>query len=474
MPAGIDHGEQMMRLVSERFGPWSGKALLIGALTIVLLWPLARVERLVEERQQLRVTAFESIASGWGGAQQIGAPLLSVPMQKRSWVPYETAEKRTERWLDSAPTRLVATSVEIQAALDVRHRTRGIYTMPVYTATVVMRGHFDRAALEALRESEQPERGRLERAQVHLPLSSLKSLRSLQSFQFDQQLLKGQGGDLAGMDAITADIDLDAILRSKESLASPDAAPSASAGGVPFRIELTLAGTDALQFLPLGSATTIDASGNWGSPEFHGAFLPDHHQVHKDRFEANWRVLQLNRALPSSWRGNEQGKDALTAAGFGFGIFEPVDVYARSYRAIRYGVLFVAITFLCFFAWEHGGTGVRLHPMNYLLVGLALAVFFLLLVALSEQIGFDWAYLAAASALVALLTIYVSGVVDRSGPAWVMGGAMSAAYGALYVILGSEDYALLLGAGLVFGVLAMLMIGTRRFDWTTLKMRSID
>jgi inner membrane protein len=254
----------------------------------------------------------------------------------------------------------------------------------------------------------------------------------------------------------------------------PGAALSPVSGGVPFRIELTLAGTDALQFLPLGASTTIEASGNWGSPEFHGAFLPDQHEIRSDRFEAKWRVLQLNRALPASWRGNEQGRDALTAAGFGFGIFEPVDVYARSYRAIRYGVLFVAITFLCFFAWEHGGTGVRLHPMNYLLVGLALAVFFLLLVALSEQIGFDWAYLAAASALVALLTIYVAGVVDRAGPAWVMGGAMSAAYGALYVILGSEDYALLLGAGLVFSVLAMLMIGTRRFDWTSLKMRSSD
>ena len=473
-----------MRLLSERFGPWSGKALLIAALTIVLLWPLARVERLVEERQQLRVTAFDSIASGWGGAQQIGAPLLSVPMQKRSWQPYETAEKRTERWLDTAPTRLVATAVHVQATLDVRHRTRGIYTMPVYTATVVMRGQFDRAALEALRESDQAERGLLGQARVYLPLSSLKSLRALQTLQFGPQLLKGEGAVLAGMDAISAPIDVEALLQKNTSpTATSPTAPSPAAtkaalspgsDGVPFRVELTLAGTDALQFLPLGASTTIEASGNWGSPEFHGAFLPDQHEIHSDRFEAKWRVLQLNRALPASWRGNEQGKDALTAAGFGFGIFEPVDVYARSYRAIRYGVLFVAITFLCFFAWEHAGTGVRLHPMNYLLVGLALAVFFLLLVALSEQIGFDWAYLAAASALVALLTIYVAGVVDRTGPAWVMGGAMSAAYAALYVILGSEDYALMLGAGLVFSVLAMLMIGTRRFDWTSLKMRSAD
>lgn len=460
-----------MRMVSERFGSWSGKALLIAGLTVVLLWPLARVERLVEERQQLRLTAFESIASGWGGAQQIGAPVLSVPMQKRSWTPYETAEKRTERWLEAAPTRLVATAVDVSAALDVGTRTRGIYAMPVYTATIVMRGRFDRAALEALRESDQPERGQLGRARVQVPLTSLKSLRSLQGFQFGEQSLKGEGGMLAGMDALTAEVDLEPLLREAAAGAAPAGVGAEVAGGLPFRIELTLAGTDALQFLPLGASTTIKASGNWGSPEFHGAFLPERHDIQSDRFEASWRVLQLNRALPATWRGDEQGKDALTAAAFGFGVFEPVDVYARSYRAIRYGVLFVAITFLCFFAWEHGGSGVRLHPMNYLLVGLALAVFFLLLVALSEQIGFDWAYLGAATALVALLTIYVAGVVSRSGPAWVMGGAMSAAYGALYVILGSEDYALLLGAGLVFSVLALLMIGTRRFDWTTLTMR---
>lgn len=471
MPTGIGNGERQVRSLSERFGPWFGKALLIAGLTVVLLWPLARVERLVDERQQLRMTAFESIASGWGGSQQIGAPLLSVPMQKRSWIPYETAEKRTERWLDSAPTRLVATSVDVQATLDVSHRTRGIYTMPVYIATIAITGQFDRSALDVLRETDQPERGQLREARVYVPLSSLKSLRSVTVFRFGSQSLKGEGGVLAGMDAISAEIDLESLLKAD---AGPTASSPAGARGIPFRIELTLAGTDALQFLPLGASTTIQASGNWGSPEFHGAFLPDRHDIQSDRFKANWRVLQLNRALPQSWRGNEQGKDALTSAAFGFGVFEPVDVYARSYRAIRYGVLFVAITFLCFFAWEHGGTGVRLHPMNYLLVGLALAVFFLLLVALSEQIGFDWAYLAAASALVALLTIYVAGVVDRSGPAWVMGGAMSAAYGALYVILGSEDYALLLGAGLVFSVLAMLMIGTRRFDWTTLRMRGSD
>ncbi len=474
MPTGIDNGERQVRSLSERFGPWSGKALLIAGLTVVLLWPLARVEHLVDERQQLRMTAFESIASGWGGAQQIGAPLVSVPMQKRSWVPYETAEKRTERWLDSAPTRLVATSVDVQATLDVTHRTRGIYTMPVYIATIVISGQFDRAALEALRESDEPERGQLSAARVYVPLSSLKALRSLQAFRLGSQSLKGEGGVLAGMDAISADVDVEALLSASSTPITSEAPAVGSAGKIPFRVELTLAGTDSLQFLPLGASTNVQVQGNWGSPEFYGAFLPDQHDIQNDRFKASWRVLQLNRALPASWRGNEQGKDALTSAAFGFGVFEPVDVYARSYRAIRYGVLFVAITFLCFFAWEHGGTGVRLHPMNYLLVGLALAVFFLLLVALSEQIGFDWAYLAAASALVALLTIYVAGVVDRSGPAWVMGGAMSAAYGALYVILGSEDYALLLGAGLVFAVLAMLMIGTRRFDWTTLRMRGVD
>jgi inner membrane protein len=155
----------------------------------------------------------------------------------------------------------------------------------------------------------------------------------------------------------------------------------------------------------------------------------------------------------------------LLAAGSGVSLFQPLDVYVLNYRAVHYGVLFVAVTFLALFAWEHTSARVRLHPMQYLLVGLALAIFFLLLMALSEHVGFDAAYALAASALVLLIGYYVAGVAASRRVAAGVSAALGMAYGLLYAILASEDHALLLGALTVFTALAALMIATRRFDW---------
>lgn len=151
---------------------------------------------------------------------------------------------------------------------------------------------------------------------------------------------------------------------------------------------------------------------------------------------------------------------------FGIRLFQPSNIYTQNYRAVHYGILFIAITFACFFAWEHLVRGLRLHPMQYLLVGLALATFYLLLLALSEHVGFGASYGIAAAALVALITAYLAGATTNRNAALSIGAALAAAYAILYVILLSEDYALLLGSLLLFVILAVLMLTTRRLDWS--------
>jgi inner membrane protein len=148
-------------------------------------------------------------------------------------------------------------------------------------------------------------------------------------------------------------------------------------------------------------------------------------------------------------------------------MFQPSDIYTQNYRAMRYGILFIAITFACFFACEHVVRGLRLHPMQYLLIGLALATFYLLLLALSEHVGFAIAYTIAAAALVALITTYIAGATSNRRAAGWIGAALATAYAVLYVILLSEDYALLFGSLLLFASLAALMLATRRLDWAT-------
>jgi inner membrane protein len=159
----------------------------------------------------------------------------------------------------------------------------------------------------------------------------------------------------------------------------------------------------------------------------------------------------------------------LLGTAFGVRLFQPSDIYTRNYRAARYGILFIAITFACFFAWEHMVPGLRLHPMQYLMVGAALAIFYLLLLALSEHVGFGMSYAIAASALVALITSYIAGATSSRKSAAAIGTALAVSYGALYVILLSEDYALLYGSLLLFGILAALMLATRHLDWATVR-----
>jgi inner membrane protein len=208
---------------------------------------------------------------------------------------------------------------------------------------------------------------------------------------------------------------------------------------------------------------------SWPHPNYQGAFLPvEKLPVAGGGFKARWSVLQVNRAIAASWIGNSQGSQQFAAAAFGVRLMQPATVYSANERAVRYGVLFIAITFIGFFGWEHTSTKLRLHAMNYLLVGLALAVFYLLLLALSEHIGFALAYLAAATALVLLIFVYVIGVTASRTAAMVNAALLSLSYAVLYVILRSEDYALLLGSLLVFGALAALMLATRRLDWSQL------
>jgi inner membrane protein len=210
---------------------------------------------------------------------------------------------------------------------------------------------------------------------------------------------------------------------------------------------------------------------NWPHPSFYGAFLPAERTITADGFDARWQVLELNRSYAQAFSEEEVNEASLDQSAFGVGLYQTVDVYQRSERAVKYAILFIALTFLTFFAWEQI-TRNPLHPLQYLMIGLALSIFYLLLIALSEHIAFGVAYLAAAVALVALIGVYVAGALRSSLRGGVAGAAMSGVYALLYALVLSEDYALLLGAIVLFVALAAVMLVTRRIDWYRLGARA--
>jgi inner membrane protein len=430
-------------------GRISLKALVIGALALLMLWPLWRVESLVMERQTVQQQAYDVIAAGFGGPQVVGAPILVVDTEERSVSIDPSTNARTRVFKRGPALHLLPDDVQILAEVAAEERSKGIYSFPVYVTKVVMTGQFKADAIARLltaRDDLTPQPGS---ALVQLPLSGAKYLRTLTAFEIGGQTLRATSGEFSGFSALSAPVD--GLVRASE---------------LTFRVEFELAGSNSLHFLPLGSHTAVTARVVWPHPDFDGAFLPISRVLGPQGYSARWQIMELNRALPQISRGGNPDHAALLATAFGVRLFQPADLYAQNYRAVRYGILFVAITFACFFAWEHRSTGVRLHPMQYLLVGLALAMFYLLLLALSEHLGFGLAYGLAAIALVVLVTLYMAGATARRPAALGIGGSLALSYGALYVILCSDDYALLLGSLLLFVIIGLVMMVTRRLDWS--------
>jgi len=318
----------------------------------------------------------------------------------------------------------------------------------VYLADLQFKGEFEFAALQPL--LDRPGVTYLwHESRLRLPVSEVRSLREVSVASFAGQTVKlgpAQPGVYRG---IEARVDLTEL------------AKTASAA---FEFHTVTAGSRDLSLLPLGSTTTLAMHSNWPHPSFHGAFLPAERTITADGFDARWQVLELNRSYRQAFSEEEVDESALQQSAFGVAVYQAVDVYQRSERAVKYALLFIALTFLTFFAWEQI-TRNPLHPLQYLMIGLALSIFYLLLIALAEHISFAAAYLSAAVALVALIGVYVAGALRSSLRGAVAGVAMSGVYALLYALVLSEDYALLLGAIVLFVALAAVMLVTRRVDW---------
>jgi inner membrane protein len=236
------------------------------------------------------------------------------------------------------------------------------------------------------------------------------------------------------------------------------------AGKRSFDMKMQIAGTQSLGFLPLAHSTQVKVAGNWPDPGFASGFLPVERHVSDGRFEATWQVLDLNRSYGALWLQGDISETDLKDSAFGVDLVQPVDLYQQTARAVKYAALFIGLSFLTLFLWEHLAHR-PLHPIQYGLLGLALSVFFLLLLALAEHIGFRAAYALAAAALCLLLGVYLAGAMDSSRAGLASGGMFALIYALLYLLVTSDDYALLAGALGLFAMLAAAMVLTRKIDW---------
>jgi inner membrane protein len=426
--------------------PLAAKVLAIGLIVLGLMIPLSMLRGLILERSHMRNQAVETVAKGWGGSLTLGGLMLRVPFDVECKSSTGEITKTTHQFY------VLANTLEIQAVIDhTTTRRIGIYGVPVYLVRAKLAGAFKMADIMAAAAMQPYANATFhwKDASVRLPLSDVRSVREFSGSTLGQRIL-GFGPALAeGLPGVEARIDLSEFSHDE---------------GLPFSAQLVLAGSQSLSFLPTAETTKVDLQSDWPDPQFQGAFLPSQYSLDAHGFNAHWQVLALNRPFAQAWVDNQLDSSQLAKSEYGVDLFQSVDVYQRSERAVKYALLFISLTFLSFFAWESLGK-VRVHAMQYLLIGLALSTFYLLLIALAEHLPFWLSYWLGAAALIGLLGFYISGAMNSVRLGSIIAAVMSLVYGLLFMLVLSESYSLLIGAIALFAVLATVMVATRKIGW---------
>jgi len=461
-----------------------------GLLFMVLLLciPLEEIDRINRERGESRHEAAAELAATYAGAQTMVGPLLLVPYVERWMEPQRNAQGKVigqEARSKEMAHVVFPDKLHIEGAMAPQERYRGIFKVPFYTLDATLSGGFAAFDPEAVAHSEPDSRIELKAPILAFNVSDLRGLDGSPALTVNgtslrfRQRVPGLDDAAWFADGIHAPLE-------GEALAAWQARKP-----LDFGMKLGLVGQDTLSMVPIGEETTAHIVSPWAHPSFGGRFLATRREVTPQGFDAHWRVSSLVTSARAQVRAGLSGRDdaASTAEAaraavhvrasgtdaalqsFDVSLAQPINVYSMSTRAGKYGALFIGLVLMAAFMFELFRK-LRLHPVQYGLVGLSIALFFLLLLALSEKLAFRLAYAGAAGASVLLLGIYFAAVLGG----WKRGAGFAAfvavLYAALYGLLASESNALLLGALLIFGMLAALMLVTRKVDWYALSRRS--
>jgi inner membrane protein len=425
---------------------------MMAVLLLGLLVPVMMIYVLVGERAGRRDAATAEIGAIWGGPQTLAGPVLTVPYRCAA---YDVNGRATECL---GRVHFLPDVLGIDVVADPEIRQRSLFEVVVYRSRLSFQGRFAKPDLSGLRPA--PEEFLWDQATVSVGVSEPKGIA-----RRPQITLAGVARDFhPGI----ADVGLFA-----SGLHVQAGFASAPGEAIPFAFDLEVNGTRALSFVPAGSETAIRLTSSWRHPSFVGAALPRQRTGDAAGFAAEWSAPSFGRSYPARWTSHEISAEQLRtqaqASAFGVVLLRPVDIYQQTERAVKYAVLFIVLTFVIAFLWEIVGAAL-VHPVQYLFVGFALCVFYLLLLSLSEHIGFDRAYTIASGATVGLLGWYWSWVLGGTGRGTAMALTLACLYGFLYLLLRLEDYALLAGSAGLFLMLFAVMFLTRRINWYTLRL----
>ena len=456
--------------IFERFNNWVKssvmlKLITIGILILLLMIPASMLENLVNERQSTRDNAVEEITSKWGSNQTIGGAVITIPYT----IIQEDDKGKKSTVIEYA--HFLPENLNIAGTIIPEKRYRGIYEVILYNAQIHIQGFFKKPNVELLKIPK--ERFLFSEAFISFGLTDMKGIK-------EAIKLKINGNDS----------EMNSGIESNDLFASGVSSPiNLEAETINFDAQINLNGSNRIDFLPFGKTTKVIIESTWGTPSFVGSSLPDERQITEKGFKAVWNELHLNRNYPQQGTGNfigftlnssenyNQNRAVVSEpigvtpkvrgelqSSFGVKLLLPVDEYQKTMRSTKYNLMFIVITFIAFFFVEILNRK-RLHPIQYLLVGFAICLFYVLLLAISEHLSFNWAYLISCVIILILITFYTQSIFNNSRITLIFNGIIALLYGFFYSLLQLEDYSLLLGSAGLLIILAVIMYLTRNIDW---------
>lgn len=432
------------------------KFFLILLLVLLLMIPLGLIWFLVSERETRARAVTTEVAQIWGSEQHLNGPFLVVPYMVR--IVTTQGDKQVEQ-LQERRAVFLPDSLSVNGEASSEIRKRSIYEVTVYTAKLTLEGRFSTPDMSLADADIVSVRWR--DAIIAMGMSDVSGLKEAATVLIDGTRRVGFEPSI-GVPAST-------MPGIHTRLTPPDAADQAPAAFT-FQLALAFSGSSTLDFAPVGRETKVTLTSNWPHPSFSGAFLPQARDVRSDGFGASWSVPHLARSVPQVWSigggpAAAYSLDRFAPHQFGVQFYVPIDYYDLVNRAAKYGLMFLAAAFMAVFVLELTSRK-SVHPVQYILVGLSMILFYALLLSLAEHVGFPLAYVIASGATGSMLSLYVGYALSSAAKGLIMFTVFLILYGLLYLILRLEDYALLAGTLAGFVMLTVTMFATLRVDWS--------
>ncbi|SFN94618.1 inner membrane protein [Bizionia echini] len=446
----------------NKFGTWiktsiTARMLMVGFLVIMLLIPLSFINELIAERSRRQQDVVSEINDKWGNNILVFGPILKLPY--KTYTETKTFNEKTKTYFTETKTNINHAYIfpeNLNATADVNSKTlkRGNFESAVYTSNMTFNGHYSKPELElkGIKDADII----WDKASIIIKTSNLKGIKNDVNLNLNDTNYKFETNFTDNTNHYSGNLD-----ELESGFLNETDVPKSQA--VSFSFSMAFNGSQDIQIVPIGKTTFMTMSSNWADPSFIGNFLPNDETKHisKDGFKAQWKVLHINRAFSQQYLNKIPN---LNQFAFGTKFMVMVDEYQKSERSAKYGFLVIGLTFLVFFLIQTL-SNINIHPFQYLMIGLALTMFYTLLVSISEHSNFLKAYLVAGVAVIVLITIYSKSILKTMKFPLFIGFSLTALYTFIYVIIQLENYALLVGSIGLFLILASVMFVSRKIDW---------